>query len=234
MSISFLKKEVGECCALLKSIPPLLLTVLVLSVVSMNLLANKELFRTEWLALDCGFTLSWIPFLIMDAVCRAFGGKAALRLSVISILINLVLFAIFKAVSMTPGMWGSYYDSGLYEVNDALNNTIGGSTWIVLGSAFSMAVASLVNSLVNMLVARFTRKDNFKAFAARSFISTAFSQFTDNLLFALIVSVPLFGWNMRQALICSVVAAGFELGTEILFSGLGFRLSLSLKKKEAD
>ncbi|MDO5320944.1 MAG: VUT family protein [Bacteroidia bacterium] len=96
-----------------------------------------------------------------------------------------------------------------------------------------MPFTSLVNSFINMLVAKHTSKDNFKAFAARSFVSTALSQFVDNLLFALIVSVPLFGWSIKQSLLCSLVAAGFELCTEAIFSGVGYKLSLSLKDRES-
>lgn len=216
----------------MKKIHPLVLTVLVLSVVSMNLLANKELIRTEWVALDCGFILSWIPFLIMDAVCRAHGGRTAAGISLLAIGINLILFAVFKLIMLTPGMWGAYYDTGMTEVNDALNRTIGGSSWIVMGSAVAMAASSLTNSGVNMAVASLLRKDNYGAFAVRSFVSTAVSQFVDNLVFALLVSVPLFGWNMKQALMCSAVAAGFELCVEIAFSAFGYKLSLQMKPKD--
>lgn len=229
---SFFKTEFEECRKLLKTVPSVLFAVLVLAVVSMNLLANKELFRTEWVALDCGFILSWIPFLIMDAVCRAHGGKAAARLSIIAIVINLALFAIFKLISLTPGMWGAYYASGSLQVNQALNDTIGGSTWIVFGSALAMAVASIVNSALNMLIARFIKRDGFGQFALRSFPSTVISQFVDNLVFALIVSVPLFGWNLRQALPCSTVAALFELSLEVVFSLFGYRISLRMKGRE--
>ena len=211
--------------AILKKVPPLALTTLVLAVVLMNLLANKELFHTEWVALDCGFVLSWIPFLLMECFCKVYGGSDALRLSVLAITINLLTFIVFKLVSLTPGMWGGYYDTGLIEVNDALNGMVGGSTWIVLGSALAMAVSSAANSLTNMAVAGLIKSGGFREFAARSYISTGFSQFVDNFVFALVVSIPLFGWSMKQALFCSLTAAGFELLMEILFSGMAYRLA---------
>lgn len=204
----------------------------VLAVVMMNLLANKELFYTYWVALDCGFVLSWIPFLLMDCFCKLYGGKDALRISVIAIAINLLTFGIFKLISLTPGMWGAYYDTGLDVVNSALNDTIGGSTWIVLGSALAMAVSSAVNSVVNITVARMMKSSGFKEFAARSFISTAISQFVDNMVFALVVSVPLFGWTVRQVVFCSLIAAGFELLLEIAFSGAGYKLVEHLSQKK--
>ncbi|MCQ2158470.1 MAG: VUT family protein [Bacteroidales bacterium] len=214
----------------LRKIPPMVFAVLVLSVVSMNLLANKELFRADWIALDCGFLLSWIPFLIMDAVCKVHGGRTAATLSILAIGVNLVLFLIFKLVALTPGMWGEYYaNGGDAAINDALNATIGGSTWIVLGSAFSMAVSSVANSLVNSGVGRIFRGDGYGAFAARSFVSTMVSQFLDNLIFALLVSVRLFGWTLTQTLVCSLSAALFELVLEVVFSGYGYKLSKTLK-----
>ena len=211
--------------AILEKVPSLALTTFVLAVVMMNLLANKELFHTDWVALDCGFVLSWIPFLLMDCFCKVYGGRDALRISILAIAINLLTFGIFKLVSLTPGMWGGFYATGLTEVNDALNDTIGGSTWIVLGSAFAMAVSSAANSIINMAVAGIIRSGGFSEFAARSFISTGISQFIDNFVFALVVSVPLFGWSLRQALFCSITAAGFELIMEILFSGTGYKLA---------
>lgn len=220
-----------EYKALLKRVPSLLLTFLVLSVVSMNLLANKELFRADWIALDCGFLISWIPFLIMDVVCKVYGGKAAARLSIVAITINLLFFLVFKLVSITPGMWGAFYDTGSIEVNEALNSTIGGSSWIVLGSAFAMVVSSVCNSILNVFIARNRTGDNYGDFALRSFVSTALSQFVDNLVFALVVSVPLFGWSMTQVLVCSSTAAIFELLLEVLFSFPGFKLSELLKSQ---
>ncbi len=210
---------------ILRKVPSLALTTFVLSVVLMNLLANKELFNYGWVALDCGFVLSWIPFLLMDCFCKVYGGRDALRISVLAIAINLLTFIIFKLVSLTPGMWGGYYETGLIEVNDALNGMVGGSTWIVLGSALAMAVSSAVNSFANMAVSGLIKSGGFREFAARSYISTAVSQFVDDFVFALVVSIPLFGWSMKQAVFCSLTAAGFELLMEILFSGMAYRLA---------
>ncbi|MCQ2133104.1 MAG: VUT family protein [Bacteroidaceae bacterium] len=214
-----------------KGYSPMAFAILVLSVVSMNLLANKELFHTSWVALDCGFALSWIPFLIMDSTCKVYGGRTAARISILALGINLITFFVFKLIVMTPGAWGEYYATGLDAVNVSIGNTIGGSTWIVLGSALAMFVSSIVNSAVNVSVARLMkRRDGYGAFAVRSFTSTAIAQFVDNLVFALVVSIPLFGWNMTQALFCSVTAALFELTLEVCFSGVGYRMAKRWEK----
>lgn len=222
---TLLASEYGEMKKLLRQIPSLILALLILSVVSMNLLANKELLKTDWIALDCGFALSWIPFLIMDCICKVLGGKAAFRVSLLAIIINLATFLIFRLISLTPGMWGEYYATGSLQVNSALNATIGGSTWIVLGSAAAMAVSSAANSITNVLMGTIARGNGYGSFAARSFTSTAIAQFIDNLTFASIVSIPLFGWSWRQTLICSLTCAAFELIMEIAFSGFGYRLA---------
>ena len=211
--------------AILDKVPSMALATFILAVVMMNLLANKELFHTDLVALDCGFVLSWIPFLLMDCFCKVYGGRDALRISILAITINLLTFGILKLVSLTPGMWGAYYSTGLVEANDVLNDTIGGSTWIVLGSALAMAASAAVNSLTNMAVSGIIRSGGFREFAARSFISTAISQFIDNFVFALVVSIPLFEWTFRQAVFCSLTAAGFEMLMEVLFLGVGYRLT---------
>jgi len=45
------------------------------------------------------------------------------------------------------------------------------------------------------------------------------------MVFALVVSVPLFGWSMKQVLFCSLTAMVFELSMEAVFSGFGYRMA---------
>lgn len=230
MILHRLQKEIENYRKTLAQMPPVALSLFVVTVVTMNLLANKELFHNEWIALDCGIVLSWLPFLIMDCVCKVYGGKAATRVSIFAIAINLLMFGIFKLVSLAPGMWGEYYETNMVEVNTALNNTIGGSTWIVFGSALAMALGSIVNSATNMTMGRMMRKDNYSAFAVRSFTSTTFGQITDNLTFALVVSLPLFGWTIKQVVFCSLTSALIELMLEVLFSRFGYKITKHWKK----
>ena len=59
-----LKQSISNYTLLLRSVPSLVMVMFVVSVVLMNLLANKEIgLNLDWLALDCGFTLSWLSFL---------------------------------------------------------------------------------------------------------------------------------------------------------------------------
>lgn len=219
----FFLREWEEYRVLLRSVPATMFSLFAISVVAMNFLANKELFQASWIALDCGFLFSWVSFLAMDCLCKRFGGKAAAKIAILSIAINLLVFLIFRLAAACPGMWGQFYDTGSLQVNEALNATLAGSWMITLGSALAMLVSALTNSFVNMAIAHRIRKDNYKSFAVRSFISTAVGQFVDNMTFALIVSVHLFGWSIKQVLFCSLTAAAFELLMEVLFSGVGYR-----------
>ena len=59
-----IKKEFTEFLILLRSVPPVSLTLFILAVTSMNLLANKSIdIPVDWLALDCGIVVSWAAFL---------------------------------------------------------------------------------------------------------------------------------------------------------------------------
>ena len=223
--MQFLRREFEDYRCLLRSIPSLVVSLFIVSVIMMNLLANKELLSLRYFALDCGFTLSWISFLCMDMICKRFGGKAAAKVSILALVVNLCACLIFKLMTMTPGMWGEYYSTGMPEVNDALNATFGGSWYVVMGSSIAMLAAAVTNSFINHTVAKHLRTDGYRAFAARSFISTGIAQFIDNLTFAAIVSYHFFGWTLAQVLICSITGAVAELLCEVLFSPIGYRVS---------
>ena len=228
---TILRRELEDYKVLLRNIPSIVVALFFLSVVAMNLLANKELFTTDWLALDCGFTLSWISFLLMDMICKRFGAKAAMKLSIAALAVNLCVCGIFWLLSLTPGHWGEYYsfldsDPAVAQAaNLALNRTIGGSWYVVLGSALAMLVSSAVNSLSNHLIAKHLQRNNYGSFALCSFVSTALAQFVDNLIFATVVSHIFFGWTWTQVLVCSLTGALMELLCEVVFSPLGYRMA---------
>jgi len=229
--MNILKRELEDYKVLLRNIPSLVVSLFIVSVIAMNLLANKELFSTPYLALDCGFTLSWISFLCMDMICKHYGGKPAAKISILALAVNLIVCLLFKLLSLTPGMWGEFYSTGMTEVNDALNATFGGSWYVVLGSSTAMLISSLVNTFLNMVIGKHLKKDTFGAFALRSYISTGIAQFVDNLIFALMVSYVFFGWNMVQVFTCSLTGALMELLFEIILSPVGYKIVRSWKRE---
>lgn len=219
---------------LLRSIPAPVISLFILSVVCANLMANKELVSFKYLALDCGFAFSWIMFLCMDTICRRWGARASVKVSVFALSVNLFVCLSFALLSKAPGMWGEFYaaedEIAAGQINAALNRTFGGSWYVVLGSAAAFLTSSAINALCNYAVGKLCCSDGFVSFALRSYVSTLAAQFADNLIFALIVSRLFFGWTWTQVFVCSAVAAVFELLCEVIFSGAGWSMVRAWEK----
>lgn len=209
---------------LMRSIPAPTVTFFIVSVIMMNLLANKELISLPWLALDCGFVVSWVSFLCQDMICKRFGAEASIKVSILALLVNLAVSICFWIVTLTPGKWGAFYSTGLTQVNDALNATIGGTWYVVAGSSLAMLTSSIVNSTLNQALGRLVKNNSFASFAFRSYVSTGIGQFVDNLVFAVVVSHVFFGWTWLQVLTCSITGAIAELLCEVLLSPVGYKV----------
>ena len=217
--------ELQDTKRLLRAVPSTTMVLFCVSVVLMNLLANKEIYTgISWLALDCGLLLSWVSFLCMDIMTKRFGPRAAVKLSLFAICVNLCVCAMLKVVSLLPGNWGAFYAFDSNIVNEVLNETVGGTWYVLLGSTVAMLVASIVNAVLNHSVGRMFRKDTFTAYAVRSYVSTMFAQFVDNLVFSLMVSHVFFGWTLIQCITCSITGCLVELLCEIIFSPIGYRV----------
>lgn len=220
-----LKQSISNYTLLLRSVPSLVMVMFVVSVVLMNLLANKEIgLNLDWLALDCGFTLSWLSFLCMDMLTKRFGAKASIQLSLTAMVINLFVCGVLFLISLLPGNWGAYYDLGSEVVNQGLNATIGGTWYVVLGSACAFAMSAILNAVLNAVIGKMCKKDNFVSYALRSYISTGVAQFVDNFIFAMLVSHVFFGWNMTQVITCSITGCIAELLCEVIFSPIGYKM----------
>ena len=229
-----IKEFFVELKVLLRSVPPMLLTLFALSVVAMNLLANKSIVNLDWLALDAGITLSWLAFLTMDIITKRYGPKAGIMISIVALIINLLFVLIFFIASVIPGMWSESYVPGSEDIiNTAMDKTFRGTWYVLLGSSIAFAVSAVVNCLLNFAIGKAFKKnpDGFMAFALRSYVSTAIGQFVDNILFALIVSHIFFGWTMLQCVTCALTGMVLELLFEIVFSPIGFH---TLKRMEKD
>lgn len=229
-----MKKTVSEFREMLKTVPPLLLTLTVLAVVGMNLLANKSLVNLDWLALDAGFLLSWLAFLTMDILTHCYGPRAATLFSVFALVLNLLMAGIFFLASRIPGVWGESFVEGSEQIiNTALDNTFGGTWFIIFGSSVAFVTSAFVNNFLNYGIGKLLKaQDGFGQFALRSYVSTFIGQFVDNLVFALLVSRVFFGWTMLQCLTCAVTGAIAELAFEVVFSPLGFRISKRIKARQ--
>lgn len=229
-----LKKEFNEFCVLLKSVPTLVVVLFIMSVFSMNLLANKSIdIPFSWLALDCGIIVSWFAFFTMDILTKRFGPKAATQITVLAIAVNLFFCLLLFIGSVIPGMWGeSFVDGSENVINGALNNTFGGTWYVVLGSTAAFLISAIVNNLSNFGIGKLFKKnpDGLGAYVMRAYVSTAAGQFVDNLTFALIVSHFFFGWTIVQCLTCAATGMLVELLCEGLFFYPGFAITRRWQK----
>lgn len=226
-----MKKIVSEFRTLLSGVPPMLVTLMVLSVVGMNLLANKSINTgLDWLSLDCGILFSWLTFLTMDILTHTYGPRAATLLSFAALVLNLFMALMFFIASRIPGVWGESFVEGSEEVIIcALDNTFGGTWYIILGSSIAFAASSVINNFLNYGIGKLLKKElSFGTFALRSYVSTFLAQFADNLIFALLVSKLFFGWTLLQCFTCALTGALLELFFEIVFSPFGYRVSKKL------
>lgn len=232
MSVT-VKREIREIKILLRSIPSPIVTMFGVSVILMNLLANKSIdLPFEWLALDCGIMVSWVSFLCMDIITKHFGPKAATQVSLLTVVLNLLVCALLFFVGALPGTWGEAYNAAdSAAVNNALNNTFSGTWYVLLGSTVAFIISSVVNNFTNSAVGKLLhKKDGFIYYAVRTYISTAIGQFTDNLIFTLIVSRFFFGWTFIQCVTCALTGMAAEFVCEAVFSPIGYSVCQNWKR----
>lgn len=227
-----IKKERKETALLMRSIPSIVVSLFVVSVICMNLLANKTLVQTEWIALDGGILISWLSFMCMDIITKYFGPKASNKVALLASLINLLTCLIFYIASIIPSNANDY---------TALNGLLGGSWFVLLGSTVAFLVSAIINNLLNFIIGKaFTENPDGKlAFAMQSYVSTFIGQFLDNLIFSCIVFIlfaPIywngFHWTFIQCVTCAVTGAIAELIMEIAFSPIGYNIITKWKKQK--
>ncbi len=218
-----IKADWADTRLLFRCIPATVATLFAVSVVMMNILANKTIYQSAFLALDGGILVSWLSFLCMDVVTKAFGPKAATKLSVFAIGINLIVCFFFYIVSIIP----------TEEDFSAFNQTIGGTWFILLSSTVAFLSSACINNFMNWGIGRaFKRNPDGKlAFFTRCYASTLLGQFFDNFIFAILtftVFAPIFwdgfSWTYLQCFTCSLLGAGVELVCEVVFSPLGYKI----------
>ena len=207
---------------LLRSIPASVVALFVISVIAMDILANKTLVQTDYLALDGGILISWLSFLSMDIVVKHFGPKASNRMSIFAVLVNLLVCLIFFIASVIPSNADDY---------SAFNQIIGGTWFILLSSTIAFISSALINNGLNFTVGKLFKKnpDGKLAFFTRSYVSTFIAQFADNLIFAILtfmIFAPIFWngfhWTFIQCVTCSLLGALLELVMEVVFSPIGY------------
>lgn len=214
-----------EVKILLRSIPANVVTLFAVSVISMNLLANKTLIQLDWIAIDGGILISWLSFMCMDIITKHFGPKASTIISVYAAAINLLTCLIFYVASIIPSTANDY---------SAFDGIFGGTWFVLLGSTIAFLASALINNILNHTVGKCFRRnpDGKLAYAMRTYVSTFIGQYLDNFIFSVIVFVffaPIFWdgfcWTVLQCATCALTGAAAELLMEIIFSPIGYRIT---------
>ncbi len=231
LSRARVKDAYKESTLLLRSIPSPLVAVFVTAVITMNILANKTLVQNDFIAIDGGILVSWATFLCMDVVTKHFGPKAATKLSIFAMFVNLFVCLIFYLVSIIPTKTDF----------SAFNTIIGGTWFILLSSTIAFLASAIINNFLNYAIGKLFKKnpDGKLAYVSRSYISTFIAQFADNFIFAsltFMVFAPIFwdgfSWTFVQCLTCSILGAILELVFEVIFSPIGYIIIKNWKKNQ--
>lgn len=221
---NWLRREMEETEILLRCIPALAVTLFVVSVVCMNLLANKTIFQSHWLAVDGGILISWLSFMCMDIITKHFGPKASTKIALLAAFINLLTCVIFYTVSIIPSDADDY---------TALNALFGGTWFILLSSTVAFLTSAVINNSLNWTISKGFKKnpDGKLAYATQTYISTFVGQFMDNLIFSCMVFMffaPIywdgFHWTFLQCFMCALTGAVLELIMEVIFSPIGYKI----------
>ncbi len=229
---NYILNEKNETTVLLRCIPASIVTLFVVSVICMNLLANKTLLQLDWIALDGGILISWLSFMCMDVITKHFGPKASNKISLLAVVINLLTCVIFFVASIIPSNANDY---------SAFDSIFGGTWFILLGSTVAFLSSALINNFLNWSIGKMFRRnpDGKLAYAMQSYISTFIAQFLDNFIFSVIVFVwfaPIFWdgfcWSVLQCVMCALTGAVAELIMEIAFSPIGYRIVTNWRKNE--
>lgn len=227
---NWIHNEKEETTILLRCIPSSIVTLFVVSVVCMNLLANKTLLQLDWIALDGGILISWLSFMCMDVMTKHFGPKASNKISLLAVMINLLTCLIFFVASIIPSNANNY---------EAFDSIFGGTWFILLGSTIAFLLSACINNVLNWAIGQSFKKnpDGQLAYALQSYISTFIGQFLDNFIFSIIVFVGFapvfwdgFHWTILQCTTCALTGAIAELLMEIMFSPIGYRIVSGWKK----
>ena len=227
-----ISREYKEFRMLHRAIPAATVSLFVVSVICMNLLANKTLLQLDFIALDGGILISWLSFMCMDIITKHFGPKASNSVTILAVMINILSCLIFFVASVIP--------SGANDFS-AFDSIFGGTWFILLGSTIAFLSSAVINNTLNWIIGKGFQKnpDGKLAYAMRSYISTFIGQFLDNLIFSIIVFVvfaPIFWdgfcWSVLQCTTCALTGAVAELIMEIIFSPIGYRITKKWEKEE--
>lgn len=205
-----------------------------------------------WLVQDAGIIVSWIGFLAGDLLVKAFGSKNAIRINITGLALSLFVSLLLIGVARVPGQWSPIWNDSLNPsivlegvdptatgeakiINGALNEVIGNVWYVILGSAAATFVGILVNNITQgILLKKMIKKhgDRYFGYFMAAGASTVFGQVIDNIVFAVLVGMPFFGWSLFSVLMCSLLGGLVELVAEMIFTPLTYKISQNWAKNK--
>lgn len=227
---------------LFRSIPSIIVGTFLVSILGMNLLANKFLLTGgSWVSVTWGLLLSAIPFLVCDIVTKTYGAKATIKLNILGLIVSLSMTLIFLFVSVMPEFgnftthWHGNFTYG--EIGFGQGGVMRASWYITLASSIAFLVSGIVNAVVNAAIGKlFHKNPNSRiAFMTRSYSSTLIGQFVDNFLFIFLafgVFANMAGvWSSQVCLVnltaglgAGLIGALVELLMEVIISPVGYKI----------
>lgn len=240
---SFVVDEVKEYRVLLRSIPSLTITAFVTAVILMNTLANKTIVSTDWIDIDGGILCAWLIFMAMDLTAQHFGPRAATKMSLVGLVVNLLVCAIFgvaSVINIGGGAWSPAWnyttEVGFNIANEAVNSLFAGSWQVLLASSVAFIISAITNNTMNWGVGKLFKNKNTPKieYTTRAYISTMIGQFVDNWIFNFILFIVLFkdpSWSILSVTTCAALGAVVELIMEIIFSPFGYKIVQRWRKE---
>lgn len=244
---SWFKKDWNETKTLFRCLPAIPFAILCVTMIAMNFLANKGIdfitlfgeniggFISNIFSADSAIIISWIGFLAGDMIVKIFGTKAAIKVNLTAIGVQLLAILMFTAGALIPG---SYWNS-MGDATATFNELFLVQFWPCLAGTMAFALATVVDSIFSgFLLKKFKNRTSFKSYAVASYVSTALGQFLDNMLFGLFFSIWQ-GWFTQTNSLGDILVhlVGFsaigmivELIGQCILSPFGFKLTKSWRE----
>ncbi|MCM1322822.1 MAG: VUT family protein [Acetobacter sp.] len=248
--VTWLKKDWHETRVLFKCLPAIPFAILCVTLIVMNFLANKGVdfggifgqkagdAISKFFSADSAIFISWIGFLAGDMMVKCFGTKAAIKVNLAAIGIQLIAISMFSIGAAIPGS----YENSAGDATAAFNELFLAQFWPCFGGTMAFALATIIDSILSgFLLKLFKNRTSFKAYAVASYVSTGLGQFIDNMFFGLFFSMwqgwfaggaaNTFGQIALHLLGFSAIGMVVELIGQAILSPVGFKLTNSWRKK---
>lgn len=220
------------------AVPKSVSFIFIFSIIIMNLLASITVIQTKYLLITGGSFFSWIPFLVMDATTHYFGPKISNKLTFLGLICNLIFVFFLKIIYFSFS--NNIYFISFLDNNNFLYSIFHNSLAVILASSIAFLLSGILNNYFNYFLGFFFKNKKYEKleFFFRSYVSTLFGQFIDNFFFLFllyIIFLPILNKTDSKSIFllinASILEAFFELFTEIIFSPIGYNLTIKWRKE---